>query len=517
MEACDLAVVLDHPSVKLSDRTPAASELRKKIDGLAYFNRLKTQDVSLGALQACVAMTKLRPGGKLWWVRDRAVNPSEGEPVLRFLLEHAKLVCRWDLSELQHTLPGSDPLLPKHLLLFERDPARESRDAHRPAEVQIHGTVRSHIEVPRLLEDIFAARMGTPEPQGSSWKLHRQESPVSQREWEGVWPDPIQLKTLERVDRLRRNSLPLSQVANLHPFSERSPKRGLLVSLVSRAGRPELRARAWNAGLATEDAKFVLLHDSEEVLGILSSYLESTPVSEWLEVYCERRKTGLVLTEPTLRLLPVPAWIQSPERMGTLAALPHEARVTLDQIGIRAENPWGWLDHVQADEDLKELYRMHLIRTCAREIVRSRQSLGHYKRMITAEGGIAWRELIQVLPESETHAFSVHRSLQIQGTLPLHSPIEKKDFLRSAQAIVLTTDRGHQARLLSENRQLLEALWQQIEPLSHPTWNEITACVRLPRDFESAQSSANDILESYGHQLRLQERWDQILRGAWNG
>jgi hypothetical protein len=202
--------------------------------------------------------------------------------------------------------------------------------------------------------------------------------------------------------------------------------------------------------------------------------------------------------------------------MGALSALPHPARQTLDQIAIRPENVWGWLDQVPADEDLRELYRTHLIRACAREIVRSRQNLEHYKRMIASDGSIAWRELIEVLPETETHAFSVHRSLQIQGSLPLHSPIEKKDFLRTSHVIVLTTDRGHQARLLSENRQLLEALWQQIEPLSHPTWNEMTALVRLPRDFESAQSSANDILESYGHQLRLQERWDQILRGAWS-
>ena len=157
MEACDVAVVLEEKVIRSQGRNADAARLRAQVDSLPYFKKLKSPGTSLGDLQACVALSKLRPGGLLWWAREEPLSQQDGTEVLAFLLERGKLVCEWDLSSLDHQLPVSLPLFPRYLYLFSRESNTEARMSHRPLRISLSGQVRSHIEVPVVLEDMLSS------------------------------------------------------------------------------------------------------------------------------------------------------------------------------------------------------------------------------------------------------------------------------------------------------------------------------------------------------------------------
>src|SRR5204862_47781 len=126
---------------------------------------------SLGALQACVALSKLRPGGILLWTREEALCSKDGTEMLNFMLERSKLICEWDFSELEHTLPVALALYPRHLYLFQKESNLETRLSHRPIRHTIQGLIRSHVEVPLILNDAFQSQKSQMAPRGQ-WKIH---------------------------------------------------------------------------------------------------------------------------------------------------------------------------------------------------------------------------------------------------------------------------------------------------------------------------------------------------------
>jgi hypothetical protein len=137
MEACDAAFLLEEHTIRTQGRNTHAARLREQLEKLPYFKKLRSPGTSLGALQACVALSKLRPSGTLLWAREEALCSKEGTEVLNFLLDRAKLCCEWDFSELEHSLPSAIPLYPKHLYLFQKEPNLESRLSHRPTRHSI--------------------------------------------------------------------------------------------------------------------------------------------------------------------------------------------------------------------------------------------------------------------------------------------------------------------------------------------------------------------------------------------
>ncbi|MEO5969588.1 MAG: hypothetical protein ABIQ95_06645, partial [Bdellovibrionia bacterium] len=147
MEACDAAFVLEEQSIRGQARTSTGLRFRELVDSLPYFKKLRSAGTSLGGLQACVALSKLRPGGLLLWAREEALCTKDGTEMLNFLLDRAKLVCEWDFSELEHSLPMAIPLYPRHLYLFQRESNIETRLSHRPTRHSVHGQMRSHVEL----------------------------------------------------------------------------------------------------------------------------------------------------------------------------------------------------------------------------------------------------------------------------------------------------------------------------------------------------------------------------------
>src|SRR5690606_14325229 len=74
MEACDLAFVLEERIIRSGMRSPEGQRLREQLEALAYFKKLRSAGTTLGDLQACISLSKLRPGGLLWWAREEPLS-----------------------------------------------------------------------------------------------------------------------------------------------------------------------------------------------------------------------------------------------------------------------------------------------------------------------------------------------------------------------------------------------------------------------------------------------------------
>lgn len=242
MESCDAAFVLEEQAIRGQTRNNIESlKFRELADSLPYFKKLRKQGTTLGDLQACVAITKLRPGGLLWWAREEPLSSDDGIDALNFLLERTKVICEWDFSSLSHSLSENFPLFSKHLFLLQRTTQIEERLNHRPIRINLEGQLRSHVEVPLLFQDAFKAFHGfqetsdfTGEDNGFSenidetnhaptrqfrgqWKAHVNQSPIPQKEWAERWPTPSCQNTLRILEQLRVSSIPLANIITVLP------------------------------------------------------------------------------------------------------------------------------------------------------------------------------------------------------------------------------------------------------------------------------------------------------------
>jgi hypothetical protein len=191
MESFDLAFVLEERSLRAQGRSPEAHRFREQLDQLPYFKKIRASGTSLGDLQACVALSKLRPGGWLWWAREEALGSVDGQETLRFLLDRGQLTAEWDFSRLEHGLPLNQmglPLFPRHLYLFQREPRIEERHGHRPLKLTVQGQLRSHVELPLALRGALLSK-ARPQAPHAHWQIHAHVSPSRQKDWLERWPD----------------------------------------------------------------------------------------------------------------------------------------------------------------------------------------------------------------------------------------------------------------------------------------------------------------------------------------
>jgi hypothetical protein len=280
---------------------------------------------SLSDLQACVAITKLRPGGLLWWTRDEPLDERAGPEVLALLFEKAKLVCEWNFTETQHSLPttGKQPF-PRYLYLFSREPRIEERLGHRPMRVALRGQVRSHVEVPLFLEDALVASQKQVVPRGQ-WSIQANQSPTAQREWLDHWPEATAHSEFSKLEALKEASLPLASATTIRPTPEGDPKRAGAWNThgsakgfwVSSEGRTLVCQALPSIGEETTGSGFLVLVSDENVIAPLRHYLESELIREWLDHRCERKGDRWVLTEQVVRWIPVRKALLKSLKLGT--------------------------------------------------------------------------------------------------------------------------------------------------------------------------------------------------------
>ena len=369
MQACDLSIVLEEKTIRLNERRPESQTLKKLLEAIPALKNLSTAETTLGDIQAAVSITKLRPGGLFWWLREQPLSHASGEAFLRFMLDRGQLLCEWDLSAVKHSLPGTSLLYPKYLYLFCKEVDLNKRQSHHPVTIQVQGSVRSHVEVPIFLEDFFNTLQRVSPPRGQ-WKVHRHESPSPQREWWERWPDSQQLQKLQFFERLRERSTPLGQLATIRAVAnagnsphanETNPSfsdwRAELSSKLSwiclkyEKQEEGYRLRAMqDAENQTLRPDFLVFVSSKEWCAPLENYLNSHAVQEWIQFYAEKKQGKWCLKEQNIKFIPVLNEIKNAIMQQSRQPLPSNEPV-LKELEI---NPSKALEYLKSNEDLNQ-------------------------------------------------------------------------------------------------------------------------------------------------------------------
>jgi hypothetical protein len=537
MEACDAAFVFEEQTIRAQGRSSNANRFREQMEGLQYFKRLRSAGTSLGDLQASVALTKLRPGGILLWAREDALSAKDGPEILHFLLDRAKLVCEWDFSELEHSLPVASPLYPKHFYLFQKETNLEVRSSHRPVRHLIQGQLRSHVELSLLLEDAFQSVQGTSQPRGH-WAIHSHSSPTPQRDWVEKWPDPTSQSMVRSLDELRTASLPLANFTTIRLTPDGDPSRdgkwsvhlslrGFWLSAEHDANGRKLVARQLPRPGDEAQGTGFLIHVSDEAwVAPLSAYLASDLVKKWLDHHAERRGERWILNEQVvkwlpvpkslLRVLAVPSALEDAGESSFATPLAGEwerlaAEVAYQPRAIREALAKLNQEGQYSDETRHKIQATLFVRT-ARALEHLQLGQARLLSLVTVDGRVRWRELLEVLPKGECVAISLHPRIRLSGSLPPHLPIGKIDRVKApSPGILFATESGFSLHIGTDSTVLLNMVWEQLEGLSHPTWNELLQYLKLPRKIELAESTALDVLRSHGEQsARLKDLHDLL-------
>ena len=526
MEACDAALVLEEQVIRSQGRNANSARFREMLEGLPYFKKLKSSGTSLGNLQACVALTKLRPGGLLWWAREEPLSSKDGNETLNFLLERAKLCFEWDFSQLEHSLPAGNPLYPSHLYLFRKELNLENRLSHRPIRHTLHGHLRSHIELPLMLEDALRVTQEPNLAPRGQWTLHSHSSPTCQRDWLEKWPDPTSQSTLIQMDQLRGSSMPLAHFTTIRPTPEGDSQgewsvhlslKGFWLTHEHDSSGRRLTARPLpRPGNESQGSGYLVLVSDESWVTPLSAYLTSDLVRNWLDHNAERKGEKWTLneqlikwipiTKPFLNALGVPLTAELGARTQSPYALPHDWEKLASEIAYHPKNVQAALEQVSLDEAGLRIHASIFIQTArALEYLQSGQS--KLFSMIHTDGTVNWKELLAILPKSECVALSLHPRVRLSGSLPPHLPIARMEKVKiPSPGILLSTESGFSLHVGTDSSLLLSMIQEQLQGIEHPTWNELLQYLKLPRKVELAESTALEVLCSYTEQMdRLQE------------
>lgn len=524
MEACDLAWVFEERTIRLGTRTPEAQTARAQIDQIPFFKNLKGQGVSLGDLQACISLSKLRPGALLWWTREEPLTSEDGSGVLSFLLDRSRILCEWDFSGVEHSLPTQAPLFPKHLYLLARDSDLQSRLSHRPRRIVLQGQIRSHIEVPLFLQDAIQSyhRPTTAQQPRGQWQIHLHQSPSSQKEWAERWPDPTAQETIRSLEELRSQSLPLASFSTVRATPAGDPDRGHAWSLkhgvhgiwVRGESTPEGR-RLWveeipAPGVEAKGQGFLVLTPNHEVIAPLKAYLRSAPVQTWLEHHAERKGDRWLLNEQIIKFIPIPSLIleamgvspdpRSPNASAFAIPLPGDWERWASELLFHPQKVGDKLGELPFDEEGKRIRASLFVRS-ARSIDQVEREQGRLLSLVQPDGAIRWKELLDILPPTELTPVTLSEYLKVSGSLPLHLPIARWEKIKAAQPTLLfSTESGFHLRLVAQSLWVLDLVWEQLQGLAHPTWNELVAYLRVPKRLEVAEEMASDILRSHAEQ-----------------
>jgi hypothetical protein len=527
MEAADLAYVLEERPTRSQDRSRESLKFRELVQSLPYFKKLKAPGTSLGMLQSCVALSKLRPDGMLWWAREEALSPLEGSEALNFVLERAKIVAEWDLSLLTHSLPGKLPLFPKYLYLMKREPDLHERMAHRPLKISVSGQIRSHVEVPLVLADLLRAGDAHLRKENQTtrahWSIQVHQSPTPQHEWADRWPAPVEAALVRRLDSLRHMSAPLASSTTIRPTPPGDPAKGhtwaiheslrglWIEAAFGDEGRKLVTHELPRVSGITNGSGFMILLPSEAWVAPLRSYLESRIVQEWLDQNAERKNERWVLTEQIVKWIPVPKtlmkWLGSGDGSPSFATpLPGEWEKIASELQYAPGEVCAALARLdslaavdpEASSDIRAALFVRASHALTAARIEHRRLLG----IVNKDGRVRWRDVLEILPKTECVSITLHPRVRLQGNLPSHLPIARIERIKVPQpGILLTTDSGFALRLISDDSMLLDMMVDQLEGVTYATWAEVVAFLKLPRRREIAETTASDLIRSHGEQM----------------
>jgi hypothetical protein len=137
---------------------------------------------------------------------------------------------------------------------------------------------------------------------------------------------------------------------------------------------------------------------------------------------------------------------------------------------------------------------------------------GKLLSLVTPDGQVRWKELLEILPKNEQIPVTIHPKIRLSGTLPAHLPIGRIERVKTPlPGITLATESGFTLHIGTEIPILIQIVWDQLEALTHPTWNELVQYLRVPRRTELAESTALDVLRSHEEQAAHVKEVRQLL------
>ncbi len=525
IEACDLAFVLEERTIRVQNKTLESQELREKLELSPSLKKLKSPQTSLGNFQTAVALHKLRPGGLLWLLRDEPLSTQDGKEFLNFVLEKSKLLCEWNFSEISHGLPVLAPLFPKYLYLFQKELSTHDRLEHRPTRITTSGQIRSHIEVPLFLSEALLAYHQLPQNR-DHWQIHSQVSPTTQKDWSELWPDPAQNETILALEEFKRNSMPLASFTTVRTHTLRSaddgsswnfivPKNGILLSPDPHSQNTKLLVKPI---LSIQDhaheTGFVILLSQADWIIPLSSYLQSEWVKKWLDFNAERKNGKWVLSEQLLKFIPIPKNLLNALSGDTL--LPQEWKNLVAEISYKPKEILEKIKSQFPTPEIKEI-QAHLFIETSKNIHRILKEQGKLLSLIHSNGQINWKSLLEILPASEFASATFCSEVLLSGSMPSHVPITRFEKIKSPiPGILFSTESGLHMSMGSHNPKLLEILWDQLQDLVHPTWNELIQILKLPRQLAQFEATVLEIIKSHSIQSQRIKNLNELLCNCIN-
>ncbi len=540
MEACELSFVFEERAVRTNGRNVDSLRFRDQLDHLPYFKKLRGNNASLGLLQACVAVSKLRPDGLCWWFREEPISANDGSEALSFILDRAQLICEWNFSAISHALPSTTPLFPKYIYLLRRTTNVEARLSHRPLRITMRGQIRSHIELPLLLQDALQSVERAIQPRGH-WQAQIHRSPTTQKEWAERWPEPADTDQLQAIEVFRSVSVPLASVATVRQpsgangtpgtaaaqdWAAARSSKGIWIQMESNEDKQRLAASPLPVLLNdTRQQGLMVLVSDESWVAPLAAYLESQPVQLWLDHNAERRNGKLVLSEQIAKFIPVhKALLQAmgvPGTPGTQGIMGDEAVLDLDtgleNLAAQAcTHPTRVMEQVaRVQGDSGTLLRATIFVRAARMIAQLQSANSRLFGLVRQDGRIRWDRLLDILPKNQLTFMTMHPDVRIQGNVPAHMPIGRIERVKTPMTgILFVTEAGQHCCVGSERTHLLDMLWDQLQDVHHLTWSELVQGLRLPRNVEVAEITANDVLRSHGEQSARIRDLSELLKGC---
>lgn len=512
MEDFDLGYLLEERAVRIQGKSLESIRLRELIEQFPLLKKMKGQGTSLGGLQACLAISKLRPGGVFWWIREEPLSAQEGTETLQFILERATLQCEWDFSRLKSAFVSKIPLFPKYVYRFQREPGIEKRLGHHPTRIEVSGLIRSHVEVSMALEEALVHQASSRE----SIQIDALVSPSSQKDWMDRWPDTAQHEAAARFIDVKGQTTPLASIASVQHTGTLSTNTvaSILESTSANQNHDYVIWLSTHSGSVetfdepNERTTFNVRVSDPAWKSVFRDYLESNWVKEWLQFSIAQRGGKTAITERDLRWIPVPnAFIKLLTRETDLSSLGATGQIDLSAwtqwkttLAKSHETAIRELESLSAslDENSRKLLKASAYLECSHQLDVQRRLCDRFKSVIKPNGEIWWKGVIDLLPTSESLPLSFHPEVEIAGKLSSHAPIAKIERMKkTSTTFVLATESGMVRTLHSKNMLICDMIEDQLEGITHPTWAELALYLKLPKNVNLARETAHDILETF--------------------
>jgi len=571
-ESCDLSFVFEDRMIRSNSRNLEAQRLREQVEEFQHFKRVRSPGTSLGDLQACIALAKLRPEGMLVWAREEALSEQDGRETLTYLLERGRLIAELNFSGIQTRLREDTKSLPRFLYIWVRETDIQNRHNHRPLRISVQGSASSRGEISNLLEDVFTLSMGRALSTAlapRSWQFHTQVSPSTQKEWSENWPEPTSPEQLLEIARLRSVSLPLAQISTvraahstlpplasipspaLRSLSESTPIHaesneftGILLRPQVIDDQRQLKADPLSqlrASMTTlepsqlQGAYHLFIAANETHLAPLIAWLESPSVRQWIDHFAERKGDRWILSEQIVKYIPVPRHLlrilgfSSDPRLSAQTSHSVKNQLSPDweaACDLLLSEPRAVIEKLRNESIRLNPQSAEMAELKAQLFVRVSQAGARLKslqkqmeRVICHEGEVRWSELLQILPKSEFSLVSHHPGIQLKGSLPLQTTILRWEKVRTPSlGILFSSEEGHHLHLGCESSRQVDIIWDQLIHLKHPTWAELAPWLKLPRALERIEPVAAEFLRKWHEQKTRAQELHELLeetRGFW--